>query len=86
MNENKKSTAPDWDDDAPDLSTPEWQEKMAHAVLSRGRPRSASPKELVSLRLDADVLTHFKQTGPGWQTRINSALRKALVAKNRKSA
>jgi uncharacterized protein (DUF4415 family) len=34
-------------------------------------------KELVSLRIDQDVLAHFQEDGPGWQDRINTALRKA---------
>ncbi|KQW23022.1 hypothetical protein ASC80_06775 [Afipia sp. Root123D2] len=34
-------------------------------------------KELVSLRIDQDVLAHFQEDGPGWQDRINAALRKA---------
>lgn len=34
-------------------------------------------KELVSLRIDRDVLDHFQEDGPGWQERINAALRKA---------
>ena len=34
-------------------------------------------KELVSLRIDQDVLEHFQRGGPGWQDRINDALRKA---------
>jgi uncharacterized protein (DUF4415 family) len=34
-------------------------------------------KELVSLRIDQDVLEHFQQGGAGWQDRINDALRKA---------
>ena len=34
-------------------------------------------KELVSLRIDQDVLEHFQQGGAGWQDRINEALRKA---------
>ena len=34
-------------------------------------------RELVSLRLDQDVLAHFQEDGPGWQDRINEALRKA---------
>ena len=42
-------------------------------------PRSAIPtgKEMVSLRLDRDVLAAFQDDGPGWQERINAALRKA---------
>ena len=35
-------------------------------------------KETVSLRLDRDVLEHFQEDGPGWQDRINAALRKAI--------
>jgi uncharacterized protein (DUF4415 family) len=34
-------------------------------------------KELVSLRIDHDVLEYFREGGPGWQDRINDALRKA---------
>ncbi|MFZ0526607.1 MAG: BrnA antitoxin family protein [Xanthobacteraceae bacterium] len=34
-------------------------------------------KEMVSLRLDRDVLDFFQEDGPGWQDRINAALRKA---------
>ena len=34
-------------------------------------------KETVSLRLDRDVLAHFQDDGPGWQDRINAALKKA---------
>lgn len=34
-------------------------------------------KEVVSLRIDKDVLEHFQERGPGWQDRINAALRKA---------
>ncbi len=34
-------------------------------------------KEMVSLRLDRAVLEHFQEDGPGWQDRINAALRTA---------
>jgi len=34
-------------------------------------------KEMVSLRIDRDVLDFFQEGGPGWQDRINEALRKA---------
>jgi uncharacterized protein (DUF4415 family) len=44
---------------------------------SHGRPKSETTKTATSIRLDSDVLEHFKSTGPGWQTRINQALRKA---------
>jgi uncharacterized protein (DUF4415 family) len=35
-------------------------------------------KELVSLRIDQDVLEHFQEQGPGWQDRLNETLRKAV--------
>ena len=34
-------------------------------------------KELVSIKLDSDLLAHFQEDGPGWQERINDALRSA---------
>ena len=34
-------------------------------------------RELVSLRIDQDVLEYFREEGPGWQDRINEALRRA---------
>lgn len=40
-------------------------------------PQKAPTKRLVSLRLDPDVIEHFRATGPGWQARINDALRKS---------
>lgn len=40
----------------------------------RGRPISVAPKRPVSLRLSPEVVDYFKETGPGWQTRINSVL------------
>jgi uncharacterized protein (DUF4415 family) len=43
---------------------------------ARGRPLVGDPKQAVSIRLDSDVIAHFKQAGPGWQSRINAALRK----------
>ena len=39
-------------------------------------PSVPGAKEMVSLRIDRDVLDHFQEDGPGWQDRINAALRK----------
>jgi uncharacterized protein (DUF4415 family) len=41
------------------------------------RPTVPNAKEMVSLRIDRDVLDFFQENGPGWQDRINDALRKA---------
>lgn len=61
----------------------------AEAVFRPAPPPLATPapkppaggvppaKETVSLRLDQDVLEAFQAEGPGWQDRINVALRKA---------
>ncbi len=38
-------------------------------------PQLAPTKQQVTLRLDRDVLARFRATGPGWQSRINAALR-----------
>lgn len=43
-----------------------------------GRPPSPAPKQAVKLRLDPDVLERWRASGPGWQTRMNDTLRRAL--------
>jgi len=40
-------------------------------------PSLPGAKEFVSLRIDRDILDHFQEAGPGWQERINAALRAA---------
>lgn len=42
-------------------------------------PQKTATKQPVSLRLDRDVVEHFKATGAGWQSRINETLRKAMA-------
>lgn len=57
--------------------------KAADGKTTDGKPKLAAKvavpgvRETVSLRLDRDVLEHFQEEGPGWQERINAALRKA---------
>jgi uncharacterized protein (DUF4415 family) len=52
------------------------------ASIRKGRgPNKAPTKRLVSLRLSPDVLDHFKAKGPGWQSKIDDALRKAARLK-----
>jgi uncharacterized protein (DUF4415 family) len=53
--------------------------KTTARVPEEAPKKTALPgvKELVSLRIDQDVLEHFQESGPGWQDRINDALRKA---------
>jgi uncharacterized protein (DUF4415 family) len=49
-------------------------------VVRRGKrgPQETPTKKLVSLRLSPGVIDHFKSAGPGWQTRIDSALLKSI--------
>jgi uncharacterized protein (DUF4415 family) len=41
------------------------------------KPALPGVRESVTLRIDSDVLAFFQEDGPGWQDRINAALRKA---------
>jgi uncharacterized protein (DUF4415 family) len=90
MNANKKPLPNDWDDD----DSPEWTDDVfdraqfsiggkvireaTGTLTKRGRPKSADPKQQVTLRLDSVVLERFRAMGPRWQSRINLELRKAL--------
>ena len=50
---------------------------LSRAVVNKGgRPRSANPRKLISIRLPADVIERWKATGPGWQTRMADRLTK----------
>jgi|SRR5271163_4143097 uncharacterized protein (DUF4415 family) len=66
--------------DAPDLSSPKYRIKLASAPVKRkrGRPKLASPKKMLSLRLDQEVIDSLRASGPGWQRRANDMLRNAL--------
>jgi len=81
MPKNSAATKSDWidPDDAPELDD-EWFDKadfmIGDRVIRRGRP-PGSAKTQVSLRLDNDVIDAFRAQGPGWQSRMNEALRKA---------
>jgi uncharacterized protein (DUF4415 family) len=48
----------------------------------RGRPKLESPKVEVKIRLDAETVAHLRNSGPGWQTRVNAVLGQ-LVATGR---
>ncbi|MBC7482802.1 MAG: BrnA antitoxin family protein [Rhizobacter sp.] len=53
-------------------------EEIAQMRPLRGRPRVASPKAALTMRVDADVLDALKASGPGWQTRVNDLLKDAV--------
>jgi len=78
----------DWDavSDNPELTDAEMSQARPFAEVfpdlaqkaRRGRPKSESPKVLTTLRLDREVVEKFKADGPGWQSRINDVLKKAI--------
>jgi uncharacterized protein (DUF4415 family) len=55
-----------------------FQPKKIAAAPAAERPRVPRSKELVSIKIDSDVLAHFQNGGAGWQERINDALRAAM--------
>ncbi len=62
---------------AQDTDNPELTEAFfTKAKRTRG-PQKTPTKQLVSLRLDPEVISFFRAAGPGWQARINETLRKA---------
>jgi uncharacterized protein (DUF4415 family) len=90
MARNAHSTKPEFrdPDDAPELDETWFDEadlKKGQAVIRRGRPKSPRPKEQINIRLSAEVLSAFRETGPGWQTRIDEALKEWLRKHSPKS-
>jgi uncharacterized protein (DUF4415 family) len=81
MTGKREDTEGNWvdPDDAPELDD-DWFDRaeirIGDTVIRRGRPPGSS-KRPASLRLDQAVIDHFRAAGPGWQSRINDALRKA---------
>jgi len=80
----------DWDavSDNPEWTEEEFRKARPFAEVfpelaesirrTRGRPALANPKRQVTLRLDDEVVTRLRAGGPGWQSRINDILRKAV--------
>lgn len=62
----------------PESLPPEVLACFPNTLKRLGRPPSPAPKQAVKLRLDPDVLERWRASGPGWQTRMNDALRRAL--------
>jgi uncharacterized protein (DUF4415 family) len=89
---SKKGRSPQFDEENPEWTREDFaRARPAHEVLppqvlaafkkTRG-PQKAPRKIPVSIRLSSEVVEHFRADGPGWQNRIDEALKKA-VAKRR---
>lgn len=83
------TAAAESDPDNPPLTEKFWSRaRPAHEVhpdwvrrsleRKRGRPKLDTPKQQVTLRIDADILDYFKSQGAGWQTAMNDTLRKGM--------
>jgi len=89
MSESKHGSASSWvdPDDAREWTAADWAEAeiaVGDKVIRPGSWRNTGrpplrgvAKRQVTLRLDLDVIDKFREGGPGWQGRMNEALRKA---------
>jgi uncharacterized protein (DUF4415 family) len=66
------------DEDERPLTREQMQAGVAAYRKQRGRPAGTGTKEQVAIRIDHDILTAFRSAGPGWQTRMNNALKEWL--------
>jgi uncharacterized protein (DUF4415 family) len=72
------------DPDAQPL-TPAQLKAMMPLRSVRGRPKSANPKQLVSVRYSPEVVAFFKATGEGWQSRMDGVLRQYVARRSRQA-
>jgi uncharacterized protein (DUF4415 family) len=69
-------------DDAPPLDAEFFKRgeiRDGDRVIRPGRPPLLSPKVMISVRLDADVVRGLRESGAGWQSRLNDTLRRSLA-------
>jgi uncharacterized protein (DUF4415 family) len=67
-----------------DDENPEWTDEMLALAIARKvnekKAKQAAPlKQIVTLRLDVDIVEKFKATGAGWHNRVNNALKSVEV-------
>ena len=83
MNGNKKDPGNTWTDpdDAPELEDEFFQQADQYdgeRRIKRGRPSGTGMKTSTTVRFDTDIVDAFRASGPGWQTKMNQALREWL--------
>lgn len=83
MNGKKKGTDTSWTDpdEAPEIDAAFFEradEYEGERLVRRGRPPGSGTKISTTVRFNADILAAFPAQGPGWQTRMNQALREWL--------
>jgi len=68
---------------AQDPDTYELTDTEFNKLKRVGRPPAAATKERVTIRLSREVVTRFRASGPGWQTRLDAALKEWLDTHHR---
>lgn len=89
MSNKKTRTEPVADQDNPEWTEAEIKSAKPGAEFfkqlgiepprPRGRPKLDTPKQQVTLRLDADLLKELRASGKGWQSRVNDILRNEVM-------
>ena len=90
MSENEQFTATSlqntpWidPDDAPELDKEWFRTAAIHEngrLIRAGRPKGSGSKTAIKIRFDTDIVTAFRASGKGWQTRMNDAIREWVRA------
>lgn len=82
--ENPEWTREDFANSVPFSQLPEsLQTKLRSLKKPRG-PQKAPTKEVVTIRLSRDVVERLRATGPGWQTRVDTALRQWIETQTKR--
>ncbi len=81
--EDRKITAAAKSDPDAQPLTPKQLKAMVPLKALRGRPKSENKKLLVSVRYSPEVVAYFKSTGEGWQSLMDSVLRKYVARQSR---
>ena len=76
--EVRELTAANFEAAKPLSALPKGLQRKLLALRHRG-PQKAPIKELISIRLSPEVLARFRAGGPGWQGRIDAALKRTLA-------
>jgi uncharacterized protein (DUF4415 family) len=86
MNVKLKNISKDWvdPDDAPELDEQWFRDAhiyVGDTLIKRGvgRPPIQNAKEMLSLRLDSDILEKLRASGKGWQTRLSKHIKEAVL-------
>lgn len=72
--DNPEWTQKDFDRAVPFSQLPKSLQEKLRSLKKRG-PQKAPTKEIVTIRLSRDVVERLRASGPGWQTRVDGALR-----------